>query len=106
MTTFDDRAQAHEAKFAHDEELEFKIIARRNKLLGLWTANRLHLPEEKVEKYALNLVESYVDKTSDPELIKKILADIKAQEIALEKEEIEDQLSRFYDLARDQILST
>lgn len=105
MTTFDDRAQAYEAKFAHEEELEFKIIARRNKLLGLWSANRLHLSDSDIEKYALNMVESYVDKASDADLTQKILADFQKENIPIEKEEIEDQLDRFYDLAKEQILN-
>lgn len=105
MTAFDDRAQAYEAKKAHDEEVEFKIIARRNKLLGLWVANRIHLPEADVEKYAVNMVESYIDRASDDELTRKIMEDFQKSGISLEKEELEDQLCRFHDLAREQVLN-
>jgi hypothetical protein len=105
MTTFDERAHAYEAQLAHEEELEFKVIARRNKLLGLWAANRLHIPEPEVEKYALQVVENYVDKASDEDLLKKILADFQKAEIEMTVEELEDQLFRFFDLAQEQILN-
>lgn len=104
MTTFDKRTHAYESKLAHDEELEFKVIARRNKLLGLWVANRLHLVENDAEKYALSLVESYVDKASDEHLIERILVDLNKENANVEREEVEDQLERFLDLAQDQVL--
>src|SRR4051812_2452326 len=56
MTTFDDREAAFENKFAHDEELRFKAIARRNKLLGLWAAQRLGKTGAEAEAYAKSVV--------------------------------------------------
>jgi hypothetical protein len=56
MTTFDKREEAFEQKFAHDEELKFKATARRNKLLGLWAAEKLGLTGAEADSYALSVV--------------------------------------------------
>jgi hypothetical protein len=79
MTTFDKREQAFESQFAHDEELKFKAMARRNYLLGVWVAEKLGLAGAEAEAYARELVVSEVEKTSDDEMIHKIRADLDAK---------------------------
>jgi hypothetical protein len=61
MTTFDKREEAFEQQFAHDEELRFKATARRNKLLGLWAAEKLGLTGAEAESYAKSLVSSEIE---------------------------------------------
>lgn len=82
-TTFDKREQAFEAQFAHDEELKFKAMARRNYLLGVWVAEKLGLAGVEAETYARELVVSEVEKTSNDEMIRKIRADLEAKGIKL-----------------------
>ena len=58
MTTFDEREKGFESKFAHDQELEFKAVARRNKLFGLWAAERMGLSQDGADQYAQAVVRS------------------------------------------------
>jgi hypothetical protein len=58
MTSFKDRERGEEAKFAHDEELEFRIHARRNRLLGTWAAERMGLSSAETEAYAKSVVQA------------------------------------------------
>jgi hypothetical protein len=88
MTTFDKREEGFEAKFAHDEELHFLAIARRNKLLGAWVAGLLDLKGAEVGAYAATLIEpDFLDK-NDERLILKIIADLKAKSIERTAQEI------------------
>lgn len=105
MTTFDQRTKAYENKFAHDAELQFKVIARRNNLLGLWAAGRLHLEPQQAGHYARAIVEAHVDHGSDEEVIRKILSDFSAAEIASDRRAVVDMLSLFEAMAREQILN-
>ena len=56
MSQFDDRERAYEAKFAHDEEMNFRIVARRNRLVGEWAARKMELSEEETSSYAKDVV--------------------------------------------------
>src|ERR1700689_5209331 len=73
MTTFDKREEAFEQKFAHDEELRFKATARRNKLLGLWAAEKLGLKGSEADSYALSVV--MADLESGHDVAQKIRKD-------------------------------
>ena len=76
MTTFDDRERAEEAKFAHDEEMLFRIVARRNKLLGLWAAERMKLSPEESDSYAKAVVQADFEEAGDEDVIRKVLGDL------------------------------
>ncbi|MBA5777685.1 DUF1476 domain-containing protein [Stappia sp. F7233] len=75
MSTFDKREEAFENKFAHDEELRFKAMARRNKLLGLWAADKLGLDAEKGEEYAKSVVRADFEEPGDDDVFRKIRKD-------------------------------
>jgi hypothetical protein len=79
MTTFDKREEGFEKQFAHDEELKFKAIARRNKLLGLWAAERLGLTGADADSYALSVVMSEFEATGDHDVAHKIRKDFDAK---------------------------
>jgi hypothetical protein len=79
MTTFDKREEAFEQRFAHDEELRFKATARRNKLLGLWAAEKLGLTGAEADSYALSLVMSQFEDTGDHDVLHKIRKDFDAK---------------------------
>ena len=78
MTTFDDRKDTFERKFAHDEELRFKATARRNKLLGLWAANKLGKSGGEAEAYAKSVVMADFQEAGDDDVMRKIQADLEA----------------------------
>lgn len=76
MTMFDDRERAEEAKFAHDEEMQFRIQARRNKLLGQWAAERMGLDPAETEAYARSVVQAEFEEAGDEDVIRKLLGDL------------------------------
>jgi hypothetical protein len=78
MTTFDNRKDAFEKKFAHDEELRFKAMARRNKLLGLWAAERLGKSGAEAEAYAKSVVMADFEEAGDDDVLRKVRADLEA----------------------------
>lgn len=79
MTTFDDRERAFELKFAHDAELQFKVAARRNKLLGLWAAELLKLTPEEADAYAKSVVHADFEETGDEAVFRKVYGDLTAR---------------------------
>ena len=85
MSSFDDRESAFENKFAHDAETQFKIDARRNKLLGLWAAELLGKSGEEAAAYALEVIKSDFEEAGDEDVIRKVVADLagKADEAAI-----------------------
>jgi len=79
MTTFDKRQEGFEAKFAHDEALKFKATARRNKLLGLWAAEKLGLSGEEAEAYAKAVVKADFEEPGEEDVFRKVRADFDAK---------------------------
>jgi hypothetical protein len=79
MTTFDKREEGFEQQFAHDEELRFKATARRNKLLGLWAAEKLGLGAAEAESYAKSVMMSAIEGTDAQDVTGKIRKDFEAK---------------------------
>ena len=88
MTTFDKREEGFEKKFAHDEELRFKATARRNKMLGLWAAEKLGLSGDSAETYAKEVVASDFEEPGDHDVFRKVRKDFDAKGIAASDEDI------------------
>jgi hypothetical protein len=78
MTSFDQRKDAFESKFAHDEELRFKATARRNKLLGLWAAEKLGKTGAEADAYAKSVVMADFEEAGDEDVVRKVVADLAA----------------------------
>jgi hypothetical protein len=76
MTTFNDRENAFENKFARDEELQFKVTARCNKLVGLWAAEKMGLTAEESDSYAKSVVQADFEEAGDEDVVRKILGDL------------------------------
>jgi hypothetical protein len=76
MTTFNDRETAFENKFAHDEEMQFKITARRNKLVGLWAAEKMGLTPEESDAYGKSVVQADFEEAGDEDVVRKLLGDL------------------------------
>jgi hypothetical protein len=82
MTTFDKREEGFEKQFAHDEELRFKATARRNKLLGLWAAEKLGLGGAEADSYAKSVVMADFEEAGDHDVMRKIRTDFDAKGVA------------------------
>ncbi len=76
MTSFDDRERAFESQFARDEEMQFRIIARRNRLLGQWAAELMHLTPAEADAYAKAVVQADFEEAGDEDVVRKLLGDL------------------------------
>ena len=76
MSAFDDRERAHEAKFARDQEVQFRITARRNRLVGEWAAERMGLTPEETDAYAKAVVQADFEEAGDEDVIRKLIGDL------------------------------
>jgi hypothetical protein len=88
MTTFDKREEGFEKKFAHDEELKFKGEARRNKLLGLWAAEKLGITGPAADAYAKEVVIADFESAGDSDVLAKVQKDFEAKNVAITPAEI------------------
>lgn len=103
MTTFDKREEAFEAKFAHDEELRFKATARRNKLLGLWAAEKLGLAEDKAEEYAKEVVRADFEEPGDEDVYRKIEIDFRENGVDQSEHQIRRTMNELMSKALQQL---
>lgn len=88
MTMFDDRERAEEAKFARDEEMLFRVHARRNRLLGQWAAERMGLDAAETEAYAKSVVQADFEEAGDEDVIRKLLGDLVSAGVEIDESEI------------------
>jgi len=88
MTTFDKREEGFEQQFAHDEALKFKATARRNKLIGLWAAEKLGLTGTEAEAYAKAIVVADLESTGNYDLFRQIRTDFDAKGVAVSDHQI------------------
>lgn len=103
MTTFDDREKAFEAKFALDQEQEFKAIARRNKMLGLWAAEKMGLSPESADQYAQAVVRADMEQPGDEDVFRKVAGDFKGSGLTVSEGEIRSKIDELSSIARGQI---
>ena len=104
MTQFDDRERAFETKFAHDEEMKFRIVARRNRLLGEWAARLMGLSEAESESYAKDVVRADFEEAGDEDVIRKLLGDLTAAGVDCDDAKIREALRNKEIEARRQII--
>jgi hypothetical protein len=105
MANFDDREKSFEHKYKHDKELEFKINARRNKLLGLWAATQLGLTGADAETYAKSVVMADFDKPGDDDVLDKVVADFVAKGIDVTAHRVRKHMTELMVEARSQVMS-
>ena len=105
MSGFDDRGDAFENRFAHDEQLQFKAMARRNKLLGLFVAEKLGLSGDEANEYAKSVVRSDFEEPGDEDVYRKIKGDIDEAGAGLSEADIRKAMSDLMVTAKEQILS-
>ena len=105
INSFDDREKGFEAKFKLDQETEFAITARRNKLLGLWLGEKLGLNDSEISEFAASVVASDLEEPGDEDVIRKCMADIKERGADISDEDIRNKIIEFSEEAYKQIIS-
>lgn len=101
---FEDREKGFEAKYRLDQETEFKVNVRRDKLLGLWVAEQIGLSGKEAEAYARSVVEADFEQPGDADVVRKVLRDLADRHPEITEEKIYKQLIKLAAVARDQIL--
>jgi hypothetical protein len=104
MTDFNDREKAFEAKFARDEEIQFKITARRNRLVGEWAAEKMGLTPEETDSYAKEVVAADFEEAGDEDVIRKLLGDLTSAEVDIDDAGIRTALGEKMVEARRQFI--
>lgn len=101
MDKFDEREKSFEKKFALDEELKFKISARRNKYLGQWASNKLGYNPEQEKEYIQSVIKADFEEAGDEDVFRKIKADLKDYNTS--DEEIRNKINEFNEKAKSEI---
>jgi hypothetical protein len=104
MTTFNEREKAFEKKYEHDQDLKFKVNARKNKLLGLWAAGLIGKSGADAEAYAKDVVMADLEKPGDSDVIEKLVKDLAAAGKPMEDHTIRKQAERLAVAAKEQIM--
>jgi hypothetical protein len=102
MSTFNDRENAFENKFAHDTEMQFKAVARRNKLTGLWAAELMGLSGDAAADYAKEVVKADFEEAGDEDVIRKLIADLQGK---ADDATIRAKLAEMLIVAKDQLIT-
>jgi len=105
MTGFDDRKNAAEARFKHEEEFKFKVVARRNKLLGLWAAEKMSITGADADAYAKSVVIADFDEPGDDDVLRKVLGDLQAKGVECDQHKVRHEMDRLLGEANTQISS-
>ena len=104
MTSFNDRETAFENMFAHDEEMRFRVLARRNRLLGEWAAGLMALSAEETDAYAKEVVRADFEEAGDEDVIRKVLGDLTSANVDAGDTQIRDMLVEKMAEARRQLI--
>jgi hypothetical protein len=106
MTTFDDRERAFENQYARDEEMQFRIVARRNRLLGEWAARLMGLTQVEGESYAKDVVRADFEEAGDEDVIRKLLGDLTSAGVDCDEARIREALQHKTVEARRQLMES
>lgn len=101
---FDKREKALENKYFRDEDVKFKVISRRRKLMGLWAAEKMHLGEEESLEYALGIVRYGIEHNEEGAVVKKVLDDIQSAGIDVDEKTVRREMDRLNEVAEKQII--
>lgn len=104
MTTFDEREKSYERKFQQDQELAFKVKARRNKLFGLWVAEHLGRAGAAAEAYAREMVAGDFGKAGDSAIVARAADDLAKGGVRLDAARLQAELQRYTEEARKQLI--
>lgn len=104
MTTFNDRERGEEAKYAHDEDMAFRITARRNRLLGQWAAARMGLNQAETDAYAKAVVQADFEEAGDEDVIRKLIGDLTSAGVEIDEAGVRSALEAQEIEARRQLI--
>lgn len=105
MTDFKDRQKGEEAKYAMDEDMAFRVAARRNRLLGRWAAEKLGLTAEETDSYAKEVIQADFEEAGDGDVIRKVLGDLTAAGVEIDEAGVRAALEDKAVEARRQLMS-
>jgi len=103
MSGFDKRREGYESKFAHDQDLKFRATARRDKLLGLWAAEKLGLTGEAAEAYAKDVIKADFEEPGDEDVFRKVRRDFDAKSIDVSDHQIRREMEDLMQVAVEQV---
>jgi hypothetical protein len=106
MTTFDDRERAFETKFAHDQEMAFRITARRNRLIGQWAASLMGLNAAETDAYAKAVVQADFEESGDEDIVRKLLGDLVSANVDIDEARIRGAIEDKTIEARRQLIES
>ena len=104
MASFEDREREFEARFKHDQELQFKVTARRNRLAGMWAAEKMGLAGEAATAYARTIVDAEFA-GGDRHVVDKLIADLAAKGQSVTADQVQFELNHFAETAKQQVMS-
>ena len=104
MASFDEREQAFEKKFAHEEQLDFAVEARCSKLFGLWIAEQIGLEGADAQTYAGEVVESNLEEPGFEDVLRKVTADLDAKNVEISDHVLRVELDKALEIAKKQVL--
>lgn len=106
MSAFDEREQAFEKKFQHDQDLQFKVEVRRNKLLGLWVAEELlGMAGDARDAYAKEVISSDFEEPGDEDVVRKVLADVGAKGVDFSEHRLRNKMDELLADAKRQVMA-
>ena len=106
MSQFNDREKAFETKYARDEEMQFRILARRNRLLGEWAARQMNLSQEETDSYAKDVVRADFEEAGEEDVVRKLLGDLTAAGVETSDIQIREALAHKEVEARRQLIES
>jgi hypothetical protein len=106
MTTFDDRERAFETKYARDQEMQFRVVARRNRLLGQWAANLMGLSQAEADAYASDVIRADFEEAGDEDVIRKVVGDLISAGVDCDEARVRDALAHKTVEARRQLMES
>jgi hypothetical protein len=106
MADMKDRENAFENKFAHDAELQFKVGARRNKLLGVWAAGLLGLTPEETDAYAKSVVQADFEEAGDEDVFRKVFGDLSAKGVDVSEHAVRKAMEDCFIDAKNQLMNS
>ena len=103
MTTFDDRERGLEGKFAHEQDLEFKAVARRNRLLGLWAGQLMDLEDPALENYAAAVIKYEIAHPGEEAILRKVAQDLAGAGLKVTEDQVRGKMDELLAIARGEV---
>ena len=104
MTDLTEREKAFEAKFQHDQEIAFKVTARRNKLLGLWAADLMGLSKDDAAAYAKTVVQADFEKPGDRDVLQRVLKDLTSRGLDMSEHRVRKEMEHLLAVAKAEVM--